>query len=211
MTRMHLKWKSIAAAAAMILAPAALHAQEAQRSPGLILSSMHQAVNVPAERYDGFSLLVDLSDRRLYAISQGEVVREWPVSVGQEGYNTPAGQYTIGHMIWNPRWVPPSSDWARDHKPEPPGAISNPMGRVKMFFREPDLYIHGTYLPSSLGNARSHGCIRMRNIDAVELARIVMINGGADKPQAWYNRAVAVADTSREVQLPRPVRLRVRQ
>ncbi|HET7234474.1 MAG TPA: L,D-transpeptidase [Longimicrobium sp.] len=208
---MQQKWKSIAAAAAMILAPAALHAQEARRPSGLIVSSMEQAVSRPVERVENFSLLVDLSDRTLYALSGREVVRSWPVSVGQEGYNTPAGQYTIGHMIWNPRWVPPSSDWARDHKPEPPGAISNPMGRVKMFFREPDLYIHGTYLPSSLGNARSHGCIRMRNIDAVELARVVMIQGGSDRPQEWYDRAVAVADTSREVQLRTPVRLRVRQ
>jgi len=207
---MHQKWKAIAAAAAVILAPAAAHAQQAQRT-GLITSSLEQAVSLPVERVENFSLLVDLSDRTLYAMSGREVVRSWPVSVGQEGYNTPAGQYTIGHMIWNPRWVPPSSDWARDHKPEPPGAVSNPMGRVKMFFREPDLYIHGTYLPSSLGNARSHGCIRMRNIDAVELARVVMIHGGSDKPQAWYDRAVAVADTSREVQLRTPVRLRVRQ
>ena len=211
MTRMHQKWKAIAAVAALILAPAGAHAQEAVRPSGLILSSMHQAVSVPVERFENFSLLVDLSDRTLYALSGREVVRSWPVSVGQEGYNTPAGQYTIGHMIWNPRWVPPKSAWARDHKTEPPGAISNPMGRVKMFFREPDLYIHGTYLPSSLGNARSHGCIRMRNIDAVELARIVMIHGGANRDQEWYDRAVAVADTSREVQLPRAVRLRVRQ
>jgi lipoprotein-anchoring transpeptidase ErfK/SrfK len=210
MTRMHQKWKTIAAVAAMILAPVSAHAQQPQPQRGLILSSLEQAVNVPVERVENFSLLVDLSDRTLYAMSGREVVRSWPVSVGQEGYNTPAGQYTIGHMIWNPRWVPPSSAWARDHKPEAPGAVSNPMGRVKMFFREPDLYIHGTYLPSSLGNARSHGCIRMRNIDAVELARVVMIHGGADKSQAWYDRAVAVADTSREVQLPRPVRLRVR-
>lgn len=206
---MHPKWKAIAAAAALILAPVTAAAQG--QHTGLVLSSMEAAVARPVERYDNFSLLVDLSDRTIYALSGREVVRSWPVSVGQEGYNTPAGQYTIGHMIWNPRWVPPHSDWARDHKPEPPGAISNPMGRVKMFFREPDLYIHGTYLPSSLGNARSHGCIRMRNIDAVELAKIVMVHGGSNRDQDWYDRAVAVADTSREVQLRTPVRLRVRQ
>jgi lipoprotein-anchoring transpeptidase ErfK/SrfK len=205
---MHVKWKTIAAAAAMILAPAAAQAQ-APRS-GLILSSLEQAVAVPVTRTKSFSLLVDLSDRTLYALSDGEVVRSWPVSVGQEGYNTPAGQYRISHLIWNPRWVPPASDWARDHKPEPPGAVSNPMGRVKMFFREPDLYIHGTYLPSSLGNARSHGCIRMRNIDAAEVAKIVMVQGGSDRPDEWYQHTVAVADTSREVRLSAPVRLRVR-
>jgi lipoprotein-anchoring transpeptidase ErfK/SrfK len=209
MTRMQQKWKAITAAAAMILAPAALPAQG--QHTGLILSSLEQAVNVPVERYEKFSLLVDLSDRTLYALSNGEVVRSWPVSVGQEGFGTPAGQYRISHMIWNPRWVPPASGWARDHHPEPPGATSNPMGRVKMFFREPDLYIHGTYLPSSLGRARSHGCIRMRNIDAVEVAKIVMVHGGANRPQEWYDRVIAQADTSREVELPRPIPVRVRE
>ena len=208
---MQQKWRAFAAAAALVLAPATVDAQQAQRPTGLILSSLEQAVSVPVERVENFSLVVDLSDRVIYALSGDEVVRSWPVSVGLEGYSTPTGQYRIGHMIWNPRWVPPRSAWARDRKPEPPGAISNPMGRVKMFFREPDLYIHGTYLPSSLGNARSHGCIRMRNIDAVELARIVMIHGGSDRPQEWYDQAVAVADTSREVQLSRPVRLRIRE
>lgn len=205
------KWKTIGAAAVMVLAPLSARAQAAARDTGLILGSLSQAVAVPVERVDNFSLLVDLSDRKIYALSGNEVIRTWPIAIGQEGYGTPAGQYRISHMIWNPRWVPPPSAWARDRKPEPPGATSNPMGRVKMFFREPDLYIHGTYLPSSLGNARSHGCIRMRNIDAVELARIVMIHGGANRSQDWYDRAVAVSDTSREVQLARAVRLRVRQ
>jgi lipoprotein-anchoring transpeptidase ErfK/SrfK len=211
MTRMQQqKWKVIAAVAALILTPGMARGQEG-RSTGLILSSMEQAVNQDVEPVEDFSLLVDLSDRTIYALSGTTVVRSWPVSVGQEGYSSPAGTYRIGHMIWNPRWVPPSSSWARDHKPEPPGAVSNPMGRVKMFFREPDLYIHGTYLPSSLGRARSHGCIRMRNIDAVELAKIVMVHGGANRSQEWYDQAIANAGTSREVQLARPVRLRVRQ
>ena len=205
---MHPKWKAIAAVAALALAPVTVAAQG--QHTGLVLSSMEAAVARPVERYDNFSLLVDLSDRTIYALSGREVVRSWPVSVGQEGYNTPAGQYTIGHMIWNPRWVPPSSDWARDHKPEPPGAVSNPMGRVKMFFREPDLYIHGTALPSSLGRARSHGCVRMRNTDAVELARMVMVNAGEPKTPEWFQQTIEKADTSREVQLPRPMRVRIR-
>jgi murein L,D-transpeptidase YcbB/YkuD len=80
-----------------------------------------------------------------------------------------------------------------------------------MFFREPDFYIHGTGLTSSLGNARSHGCIRMRNIDAVELARLVMVNGGDTKNDAWYQETVAKADNMRPVTLPTPVTFRVRE
>ncbi|HEX8904954.1 MAG TPA: L,D-transpeptidase [Longimicrobiaceae bacterium] len=207
---MHQKWYALAAVLAA-LAPAAARAQAAPRDTGLILSTPEAAVAAPVTRLKNFSLTVDISDRTLYLISDGEVVRRFPVSVGQEGYSTPPGTYRIAHMIWNPSWRPPPSPWARDHHFEPPNSPGNPMGRVKMFFREPDLYIHGTYLPSSLGNARSHGCIRMRNVDAVELARIVMVQGGANRDQEWYQETIAKADTSREVALPRPVVLRVRQ
>ena len=91
------------------------------------------------------------------------------------------------------------------------GSPGNPMGRVKMFFREPDLYIHGTSLPSSLGRARSHGCVRMRNTDVVELARMVMVNAGEPKTPEWFQETIAKPDTSREVRLPRPMRVRIRQ
>lgn len=198
-------------AMAALAAPAAASAQAAPRDTGLILSTPEAAIAAPVERYPEMSLLVDLSDRTLYLISEGEVKRQWPVSVGQEGYSTPPGTYRISHMIWNPSWRPPNSAWARDHEYEPPGSPGNPMGRVKMFFREPDLYIHGTALPSSLGRARSHGCVRMRNTDAVELARIVMVNGGQSKTPEWFQETIARADTSREVALPRPVRVRIRQ
>jgi len=201
----------VAFAAASLAAPSAASAQPAPRDTGLILSTPESAIAAPVRRYKDMSLLVDLSDRTLFVLSEGEVVRRFPVSVGQEGYSTPPGTYRIGHMIWNPRWVPPNSSWAREHHAEPPGSPGNPMGRVKMFFREPDLYIHGTALPSSLGRARSHGCVRMRNTDAVELARMVMVNAGEPKTPEWFQETIEKADTSREVQLPRPMRVRIRQ
>lgn len=197
-------------AAAAVLAPATVRAQAAPRDTGLILSTPEQAVNQPVRRAQNFSLRVDLSDRMLYVMHGTTVARRYPVSVGQEGFNTPPGTYRIQTMIWNPSWRPPASAWARDHKPEKPGSPGNPMGRVKMFFREPDLYIHGTGLPSSLGNARSHGCIRMRNVDAVEVAKMVMVNGGDTHPQAWYDQTIAADSVSREVSLPHPVTVVVR-
>ena len=207
---MQTKWFAVAALAAA-LAPGAARAQMAPRDTGLILSTVEQAASRPVTRWNNFSLEVDLSERTLTLYSGDQAVRTYPVSVGQEGFATPPGTYHIQHIIWNPSWTPPHSAWARDHHREPPGATSNPMGRVKMFFREPDLYIHGTYLPSSLGNARSHGCIRMRNVDAVEVAKIVMVNGGSTKDHQWYVDTVDKADTSREVVIPHPIELRVKQ
>ena len=204
----------MAAVAVLAAAPGTVNAQAprhtAPRDTGLILGSIEAAISQPMRRIESMALVVDLSDRRLYVTSGDQVVKEYMVSVGEEAYGTPSGQFRIQRMIWNPSWTPPPSAWARDKKPEPPGSPGNPMGRVKMFFREPDYYIHGTGLTSSLGNARSHGCIRMRNIDAVELARMLMMNGGADRGQDWYQETITNATTSREVTLSRPVTVRVR-
>ena len=206
------RWLMAAAAVLVAAAPGAAQApaHTAPRDTGLILGSIDAAIRQPELRLQNPSIIVDLSDRRLYLLSGEEVVKEYLVSVGDEGYDTPAGQFRIQRMIWNPSWTPPPSAWARDRKPEAPGSPGNPMGRVKMFFREPDYYIHGTGHAGSLGRAMSHGCIRMRNIDAVELARILMINGGAGRAQEWYQETIANATTSREVTLPRPVTVRVR-
>lgn len=210
--RMKQRW-CVAGALGLALAAAPLGAQQA-RPPlerGLIVSTLEGAIQQPAPRLENFAITVDLSDRMLYVMNGDEVVESWPVSVGLESYPTPTGEFRVRRLLWNPSWRPPPSAWARDKKPEPPGSPGNPMGRVKIFFREPDYYIHGTGLAGSLGNARSHGCIRLRNIDAVQLARWIMINGGADRPQEWYQETIAKKETTREVTLPRPVKVRIRR
>lgn len=201
---------AVAAAMAVAIPDAGAAQARVARDTGLIVGSVESAIRQPAPRMENFSLVVDVSDRRLYVMSGDDVVQTFPVSVGDEGYDTPTGNFTIRRMIWNPSWTPPASAWARDKKYEAPGSPGNPMGRVKMFFREPDYYIHGTGLASSLGNARSHGCLRMRNIDAVQLARLVMINGGGTQDQSWYEQTIANPTNLREVNLPRPVTIRVR-
>lgn len=59
-------------------------------------------------------LEVDLSERRLNAFVDGEVIEAFTVAVGKDTYPTPAGDFRIGKVIWNPSWRPPDSKWARD-------------------------------------------------------------------------------------------------
>jgi murein L,D-transpeptidase YcbB/YkuD len=120
------------------------------------------------------SLRVDLNNPALKVVvyEGGQILETYPVAVGMPGFDTPTGEYSITHAEWNPWWhPPPHREWAREEKPTPPGP-NNPMGRVKLFFL-PLYFIHGTPDGESIGTPASHGCVRMRNSDVVELARLL--------------------------------------
>ncbi len=162
----------------------------------------------PAERV---TIEVDLSDRQLHVMKGQEVLRSFAVAVGAPEFPTPRGSFRIQRVIWNPRWVPPDAAWARGKRARGPGDPRNPMGKVKMFFRAPDLYIHGTHDEDSLGQAESHGCIRMRNAEVVDLARIVMENGGEPREPGWFQRVINRVRSTEEVRLSAPVPVTIRE
>jgi lipoprotein-anchoring transpeptidase ErfK/SrfK len=152
---------------------------------------------------------VDLSERTLTVMKDGEAAATYPVAIGQPRHPTPTGDFRVRRIVWNPRWVPPDAAWARGRRARAPGDPRNPMGRVKLFFRDPDLYIHGTREVDSLGGAESHGCIRMRNSDVVALARMVMANGGAARDPSWFRRVLNGIRSTRQVGLSAPVRVAI--
>lgn len=154
-------------------------------------------------------LQIDLSDRELAAIVDGQVVERYTVAIGKDDYPTPEGEFRIRKVIWNPAWRPPDSKWARGKDAKPAGHPDNPMKRVKMFFKEPDYYIHGTADHDSLGAAESHGCIRMSVSDVTRLAQLVMEQGGKPMPEPWYRRLFR-RKTTRVVYLAVPVGVEIR-
>ena len=128
------------------------------------------------------------ADRRLYLKDGSTIVQSYPVGVGRDAMPTPEGDYSVSRIVWNPPWNPPDAAWAADDDPQPPGAADNPMKVVKIYFKEPDYYIHGTGSLSSLGGAVSHGCLRMAPGDAAALARYLMDHGGASHDDAWFKQ-----------------------
>jgi len=155
-------------------------------------------------------LEVSLGERVLRVIQADSVLKSYPVAIGKSQHPTPRGRFQIRRVIWNPRWVPPAAPWARGKRARGPGDPENPMGRAKLFFQEPDYYIHGTNKEDSLGQAASHGCVRMANQDIVELARVVMEHGGEPRPADWFHRILNLV-TTREVRLATPVSVAVVQ
>jgi lipoprotein-anchoring transpeptidase ErfK/SrfK len=141
------------------------------------------------------TLRASLSARELYVEQNGQVLRTYKVAVGTNAHPTPKGQYNIRKIVWNPSWHPPDEAWARKHTPKGPGHPANPMKLVKIFYREPDYYIHGTGDVRSLGTAASHGCLRMEPWQAAEVAQLVMESGGASRDWSWVKRVLHLGET----------------
>jgi lipoprotein-anchoring transpeptidase ErfK/SrfK len=122
-------------------------------------------------------------------------VATYGVAIGSPSHPTPPGDYGIRKIVWNPAWIPPDKAWARGKTAKDPGDPENPMRAVKLFFHEPDYFIHGTNSPGSIGEAASHGCLRMQADDAAELALMVMENGGVARDWDWVKNILSLGET----------------
>lgn len=154
-------------------------------------------------------LEVNLAERKLHVYKGEREIAVHPVAVGSEKWPTPTGEWTISQVIFNPRWVPPKEEaWAEDEEIAEPGDPDNPLGVVQLVY-EPPNSIHGTDEPQSLGKAVSHGSIRVSNEVGVELAKLIMEAGGAQKDDAWVQSALRNKTQRQDVPIPNPVPIRV--
>ena len=110
-------------------------------------------------------IVVSIPDRKLALVVDGEVTKIYPVAVGKEASPSPAGSFKIVTRVPNPTWYGPKKVVA-------PGK-ANPLGTRWIGLSQKSYGIHGTNVPSSIGKAASHGCIRMRKADVEELFELV--------------------------------------
>jgi lipoprotein-anchoring transpeptidase ErfK/SrfK len=148
---------------------------------------------------------------RMLVVRRGDsTLKTYAVSVGQDGYPTPVGSFTIRKIVWNPSWrPPPGADWAKGKTAKGPGEPGNPMKVAKIFFREPDYYIHGTDDVESLGSAESHGCIRMHPEEVADLAKIIMEHGGQPREENWFWRIIHSRREEKVIYLNNPISLTI--
>jgi lipoprotein-anchoring transpeptidase ErfK/SrfK len=150
------------------------------------------------------SLAASIGKNILVVRVDGRDVKTFPVSVGVKGHQTPQGHFGIRHIVWNPSWHPPNAAWAKNKKVTGPGSAENPMKVVKIFFQEPDYYIHGTDHEDKLGAAASHGCVRMSQANVYELGRLLQERAGAPRQPQWYAEVINGGQTA-SVMLPKAV------
>lgn len=119
------------------------------------------------------TIIVDTKQRLLYfVLPDGNAIR-YGVAVGNEAYGW-TGTANVARKAEWPNWNPPADMVKRwPHVRPTKGGPQNPLGARALYLYEGNkdtLYrIHGTNEPEKIGQAVSSGCIRMRNIDAIDL------------------------------------------
>jgi hypothetical protein len=148
--------------------------------------NIHLTLNVPS-----FRLTLWQNDRE---------VKSWSVGVGMKDYPIYIGEREAREVIWNPAWIPPSSDWVKGHKGVKPGEVikasdpRNPLGKVKIPLGDGYL-IHQAKGVGDLGNLVSHGCVRMLRADLYDLAEKIVAARGLPVTRAQIARAKATKNT----------------
>jgi lipoprotein-anchoring transpeptidase ErfK/SrfK len=125
------------------------------------------------------TITVDTNRNFLYYSLPNKKAIRYGVATGREaaGWH---GEATVGKMAEWPHWMPPADMLERWPHLKPtadagglPGGPDNPLGSRALYLFQGDkdsMYrIHGTNEPAEIGQHVSSGCIRMRDIDAIDL------------------------------------------
>lgn len=117
-------------------------------------------------------LLLKLGQRKVHVYQGQKLIASYPVAIGRPEYPTPTGEFKVFEMIVNPAWQSP---WTGEV--ETPG-IDGSLGLRWIGFVEMSngvIGFHGTPNVASIGQAASHGCVRMRNTDIVKMYEHVQV------------------------------------
>ncbi len=145
-----------------------------------------QRVSDPTAEAPG-TVVVDTPNRFLYVVEPGGTAMRYGVGIGRDGFAWQGEGVVHWRQPW-PRWKVPDEMIARqpglarysvENGGMEPG-IKNPLGARALYLYEGNkdtLYrIHGTNEPEKIGLAVSSGCIRMRNIDVIDLYNRVALD-----------------------------------
>ena len=143
--------------------------------PGRKILKARVNANDLARAY-GTVITIDRNNFKLRLFKRLKFSRSYGVAVGQPAYPTPTGRFQISNKQVNPAWTAPNSPWAGElaGTTTPGGSASNPL-RARWMGIAGGVGIHGTSQEYSIGSRASHGCIRMRVADVIDLYRRVPV------------------------------------
>ncbi|CAH1648504.1 MAG: L,D-transpeptidase [Chelatococcus sp.] len=120
------------------------------------------------------TIVVKQKERQLYYVLPNKRAMRYGVAVGDEAYGW-TGNATVQRKAEWPNWNPPAEMKERwPHVRATAGGPNNPLGARALYLyddkgRDTLYRIHGTNEPDKIGQAVSSGCIRMRNLDVIDL------------------------------------------
>jgi lipoprotein-anchoring transpeptidase ErfK/SrfK len=154
---------------------ATLNPDKALDQPGTTILVPNVITPVPPQ---AAQVVVNGTDRSVEALdASGKILAFYPATVGSEHDPLPVGEWKVTHVQKNP-WFFYNSDlfWDANEahaKAKIHPGPNNPVGVVWIGLTKEHYGIHGTPEPSTIGHTQSHGCIRLTNWDATELAQMV--------------------------------------
>ena len=123
-------------------------------------------------------IVADKGKKQLRAFDRnGKLVAAYPATIGSASNPSPSGSHTVSRVAFDPEYTyNPKKNFQQGDNDKilriPPGP-NGPVGSVWIALSKPSYGIHGTPNPDAIGKTRSHGCIRLTNRDAQELAKLV--------------------------------------
>jgi lipoprotein-anchoring transpeptidase ErfK/SrfK len=107
----------------------------------------------------------------------GKLVVAYPATIGSDETPSPSGTHAVARVAFDPEYTyNPDVNFKQGDNNKiltiPPGP-NGPVGSIWIALDKPTYGIHGTPDPSKIGKTESHGCVRLTNWDAAELAKLV--------------------------------------
>lgn len=123
-------------------------------------------------------IIADKGRKQILAYGEdGKLISAYPASIGSADTPSPSGIVQVERIAFNPNYTyNPKINFKQGQNDKvlilQPGP-NGPVGTVWIALSKPTYGIHGTPEPSKIGKTQSHGCIRLTNWDATELAKMV--------------------------------------
>jgi lipoprotein-anchoring transpeptidase ErfK/SrfK len=140
--------------------------------------TVYGAITGPNKQGQVARIVADKGARQVRADgADGALIAAYPATIGSAATPSPSGSYTVAAVAENPTYTyNPDLNFKQGDNDKvltiPPGP-NGPVGSVWIALSQPTFGIHGTPGPSLIDKASSHGCVRLTNWDAEELAKMV--------------------------------------
>ncbi len=154
----------------------ALNPREKYRKTGdriFVASVPHKAPETPVSRLEA-----DKSTGMLVVYGAGDtILASYPATIGSTEIASPEGDYTVTRIARNPTYhYDPEKNFQQGQNKKKlvlAAGPNNPVGTIWIGLSKPTFGIHGTPEPSQVSKTSSHGCVRLTNWDAEDLASML--------------------------------------